>query len=110
MSDAFNTLREAVRGLKGARVLSSQLAEQDPLINLRQDDVRQELFVSLYGEVQKEVIQATLANDFDLDVEFRKTTTICIQNAPLCARWPNLVAKCVALPHHEIDVPSGAVK
>ena len=39
----------------------------------------QELFVSLYGEVQKEVIQATLANDFGIDVEFRETTTICIE-------------------------------
>ena len=65
---------------KGAlRVALDQLAEQDPLINLRQDDVRQELFVSLYGEVQKEVIQETLANDFDIDVEFRETTTICIE-------------------------------
>jgi ribosomal protection tetracycline resistance protein len=57
----------------------TQLAEQDPLINLRQDDLRQELFVSIYGEVQKEVIEATLANDFALDVEFRETTTICIE-------------------------------
>ncbi|MFN2469499.1 MAG: GTP-binding protein [Gaiellaceae bacterium] len=57
----------------------TQLAEQDPLINLRQDDLRQELFVSIYGEVQKEVIQATLANEFGLDVEFRETTTICIE-------------------------------
>jgi ribosomal protection tetracycline resistance protein len=57
----------------------AQLAEQDPLINLRQDDIRQELFVSLYGEVQKQVVQATLANDFGLDVEFRETTTICIE-------------------------------
>jgi ribosomal protection tetracycline resistance protein len=65
---------------KGAlRVALEQLAEQDPLINLRQDDIRQELFVSLYGEVQKEVIQETLANDFDIDVEFRETTTICIE-------------------------------
>ena len=32
--------------------------------------------VSLYGEVQKEVIQATLASDFGLDVTFRQTTTI----------------------------------
>jgi ribosomal protection tetracycline resistance protein len=31
----------------------AQLAEQDPLIDLRQDDLRQELSVSLYGEVQK---------------------------------------------------------
>lgn len=60
-------------------VALSQLAEQDPLIDLRQDDLRGELFVSLYGEVQKEVIQATLANEFGLDVEFRETTTICIE-------------------------------
>jgi ribosomal protection tetracycline resistance protein len=57
----------------------NRLAEQDPLINVRQDDVRQELYVSLYGEVQKEVIQQTLANDFDIEVEFRETTTICIE-------------------------------
>ena len=57
----------------------TQLAEQDPLIDLRQDDVRQELFLSLYGEVQKEVIQETLATDFGIDVEFRETTTICVE-------------------------------
>ncbi len=60
-------------------VALAQLAEQDPLINLRQDDIRQEMYVSLYGEVQKEVIQATLANDFGLDVTFRETTTICVE-------------------------------
>jgi ribosomal protection tetracycline resistance protein len=65
---------------KGALHLAlSQLAEQDPLIQVRQDDLRQELFVSLYGEVQKEVIQATLAGDFGIDVTFRETTTICIE-------------------------------
>ncbi len=57
----------------------AQLSEQDPLINLRQDDQRGELFVSLYGEVQKEVIQDTLAGDFGVEVEFRETTTICIE-------------------------------
>ncbi|MCP2360600.1 ribosomal protection tetracycline resistance protein [Nonomuraea thailandensis] len=57
----------------------TQLAEQDPLIDLRQDDLRQEVSVSLYGEVQKEVIQATLATDFGLDVTFRETTTICVE-------------------------------
>jgi ribosomal protection tetracycline resistance protein len=65
---------------KGAlHVALTQLAEQDPLINLRQDDVRQEMVVSLYGEVQKEVIQATLASDFGVDAGFRETTTICIE-------------------------------
>ncbi|MEU8509861.1 translation factor GTPase family protein [Streptomyces brevispora] len=57
----------------------AQLAEQDPLINLRQDDIRKEVSVSLYGEVQKEVIQATLAEEFGIDVTFRETTTICLE-------------------------------
>ncbi|MFB6988554.1 GTP-binding protein [Streptomyces sp. NPDC056304] len=57
----------------------AQLAEQDPLINLRQDDIRKEVSVSLYGEVQKEVIQATLADEFGIDVTFRETTTICLE-------------------------------
>ncbi|MDP9301515.1 MAG: GTP-binding protein, partial [Actinomycetota bacterium] len=60
-------------------VALTQLAEQDPLINLRQDDVRRELSVSLYGEVQKEVIQATLAADYGIDVVFRETTVICVE-------------------------------
>jgi ribosomal protection tetracycline resistance protein len=61
------------------RVALGRLAEQDPLINVRQDEARGEIAVSLYGEVQKEVIQATLADDFGLDVGFRETTTICIE-------------------------------
>ena len=61
------------------RVALGQLAEQDPLINVRQDDSRHELSVSLYGEVQKEVVQATLANDYGIEVTFRETTPICIE-------------------------------
>jgi ribosomal protection tetracycline resistance protein len=67
-------------GEKGALHLAlAQLAEQDPLIDLRQDGFRYDLFLSLYGEVQKEVIQQTLASDFGIDVTFRETTTICIE-------------------------------
>jgi ribosomal protection tetracycline resistance protein len=61
------------------RVALGQLAEQDPLINVRQDDLRHEIAVSLYGEVQKEVIQSLLANDYGIAVEFRETTTICVE-------------------------------
>ncbi|MFD3617656.1 GTP-binding protein [Streptomyces sp. NPDC058676] len=57
----------------------TRLAEQDPLIGLRHDEVRRETSVSLYGEVQKEVIQATLADEFGLDVTFRETTPLCIE-------------------------------
>jgi ribosomal protection tetracycline resistance protein len=61
------------------RVALEQLAEQDPLIDIRQNDARNELSVSLYGEVQKEVIEATLAADYGLEVEFSETTAICIE-------------------------------
>ena len=56
------------------RVALAQLAEQDPLIDVRQDDSVRELSVSLYGEVQKEVIGATLASDYGLGVTFREAT------------------------------------
>ncbi len=60
-------------------VALSRLAEQDPLINLRLDERRHELRVSVYGEVQKEVIEATLLAEYGLEVEFRETTTICVE-------------------------------
>ena len=61
------------------RAALNELAEQDPLINVRQDDERGEISVSLYGEVQKEVIGETLARDHGIDVWFAPTTTICIE-------------------------------
>ncbi|MGI9009064.1 MAG: GTP-binding protein [Streptosporangiaceae bacterium] len=61
------------------RVALGQLAEQDPLINLRQDDERQEMYVSLYGAVQKEVISSTLADDFGVAATFRETTMIYVE-------------------------------
>ncbi len=57
----------------------ADLAEQDPLIDLRQDDARQELFLSLYGEVQKEIIALTLAGEYGLEIEYRPTTPVCIE-------------------------------
>jgi len=96
-------------------VALEQLAEQDPLINLRQDDVRQELFVSLYGEVQKEVIQQTLALDFGIDVEFLETTTICIERpigtgaaVEIIHRAPNPFLATVGLHVDPAAIGSGA--
>jgi ribosomal protection tetracycline resistance protein len=67
--------------LSGAvfKVERGAAGEQDPLIALRQDDLRGEIAVSLYGEVQKEVIRDTLAADFRLEAEFAETTPICIE-------------------------------
>lgn len=64
----------------GARLRSAltQLAEQDPLINVRADEGLGTA-VSLYGEVQKEVIRATLAADFGVEADFQETTTLCVE-------------------------------
>ncbi len=76
------------------RVALRQLAEQDPLIKVRQNDERHEISISLYGEVQKEVVQATLANDFELDVTFRETT-------PLYTERPRDSGEAVEILHAE---------
>ncbi|NRQ36985.1 TetM/TetW/TetO/TetS family tetracycline resistance ribosomal protection protein [Nonomuraea sp. NN258] len=93
----------------------SQLAEQDPLINLRQDDVRQEMLLSLYGEVQKEVIQATLADDYAIDVTFAESTTICVErpigtgeSLEIIAKEPNPFLATVGLRVDPAPVDSGA--
>ncbi|HEY2888412.1 MAG TPA: translation factor GTPase family protein [Candidatus Limnocylindrales bacterium] len=56
-----------------------ELTEQDPLIDVRQDDQRGEVSVSLYGEVQKEVIGETLARDYGVEVDFRESSTVCVE-------------------------------
>jgi ribosomal protection tetracycline resistance protein len=66
------------------RVALEQLAEQDPLIDVRQNDVLRELSVSLYGEVQKEVIEATLERDFGIAVSFREATPIYVERPCAC--------------------------
>jgi ribosomal protection tetracycline resistance protein len=66
-------------GRRRLRLALAELAEQDPLINVRQDDQRREISVSLYGEVQKEVIQATLEREYGVEVEFRETSVIHIE-------------------------------
>ena len=57
----------------------TRLAEQDPLIALRQDDERREVHLSLYGEVQQQVIGSLLAEEYGVDVRFRDTAMICIE-------------------------------
>jgi ribosomal protection tetracycline resistance protein len=60
------------------RIALNELAQQDPLIGVRQDEDGT-LSVSLYGEVQQQVLEATLADDYGLDVEFREPTIIYVE-------------------------------
>ncbi len=56
-----------------------RLAEQDPLISLRVDDERRELRLSLYGEVQQQVIGSLLDEEYGVAVRFRDTAMICTE-------------------------------
>ncbi|GAB3076566.1 GTP-binding protein [Pedococcus soli] len=71
----------------------TELAEQDPLIDLRLDDGRGEVALSLYGEVQKEVIATFLEEDHGVAATFRPTTPICVERV-----------RAVAAAHQLIDV------
>lgn len=77
----LETVVEPVRGEQriAMHAALTRLAEQDPLINLRHDDERGETHLSLFGEVQKEVIAAVLAADHGVEVRFRETSVICIE-------------------------------
>jgi len=61
------------------RAALEQIAEQDPLISLRQRNAEGEISVRLYGEVQKEVVLDTLARDYGIGVTFGPSQTICIE-------------------------------
>lgn len=61
------------------RAALEQLAEQDPLISLRQRNEEGEISVRLFGEVQKEVVMETLAREYGIAATFGPTQTICIE-------------------------------
>ena len=78
---ALESVVEPVNPADRGRLFSAlqELAEADPLINLRVNDERGEIAVSLYGEVQKEVIADLLAEQFGVAVTFRPTVTVHIE-------------------------------
>lgn len=57
----------------------SELAGEDPLIDLRLDPVGGEAAVSLHGEVQKEVIAALLDERYGVRARFLATSVVCLE-------------------------------
>lgn len=57
----------------------TELADVDPLIRLRPDDHQGAVRITVYGEVQQQVIAETLAAEHGIEVYFRATTVICIE-------------------------------
>jgi len=56
-----------------------ELAEEDPLIYVLKDDVHQTIYLRIFGEVQKEVIETMLKEHYGLDVRFSETSIVCIE-------------------------------
>jgi ribosomal protection tetracycline resistance protein len=56
-----------------------ELAEEDPLISVLKDDVHQTIYLRMFGEVQKEVIETILKEHYSLDVRFAESGIVCIE-------------------------------
>jgi ribosomal protection tetracycline resistance protein len=57
----------------------SELADEDPLFDLRLDEHQEQAVIRLHGEVQKEVVAALLADRYGVPVRFSGTLTACIE-------------------------------
>jgi len=92
---ALESVVDPVDPAKRGRLFAAlrELAEADPLINLRVNEELGQIAVSLYGEVQKEVIADLLAGEFGVTVTFRPTVTVHIERVvgtgAACARIPD---------------------
>ena len=60
------------------RAALTELADQDPLIGVRQDDEGR-LSVTLYGQVQREVVAETLAREYGVAVEFADASVVHVE-------------------------------
>lgn len=71
---SYETVVDAAPGERGRLFAAlSELAEQDPLIRVRRRD--EEITVSLYGEVQREVLAAILQREYRVDARFGAVRT-----------------------------------
>jgi ribosomal protection tetracycline resistance protein len=57
----------------------SELAEEDPLFDLRLDEHEAQAVIRLHGDVQKEVVAALLEDRYGVKVRFSGTLTACIE-------------------------------
>lgn len=56
-----------------------ELSDEDPLVKVLKDEFHNEVYIRLFGEVQKEVIETTLRENYGLAVQFSETRVVCIE-------------------------------
>lgn len=81
VSPQLETRIEAIHKEKSHQLYQAlqYLAEEDPLIQVIKDDFHHELYIRLFGEVQKEVVENTLKEHYHLEVSFSETRIVCIE-------------------------------
>ncbi len=57
------------------------ITERDPLIDIRRTGIEHEVSVCLYGEVQKQVLDSQLQDEFGISAVFEETRTIYAERA-----------------------------
>jgi len=57
----------------------TELSEEDPLIKVTKDPFHQEIYLRLFGEIQKEVVETMLLENYGLAVQFAETRVVCIE-------------------------------
>ena len=77
----LETMVRPERPQDGPRLFAAlaRMAEHDPFIGARRDRTTGDVSVRLFGEVQKEVVKATLAQDHGIAVRFEQSRTVCVE-------------------------------
>lgn len=92
------------------------LSDEDPLLELETDDSNKDIYINLFGEVQKEIISSVLESQYGLNVEFSNTQTIyketiCGEGTAYMRMYqrPNIYAATVQLKVEALERGAGIV-
>lgn len=90
------------------------LCEEDPLLELEIDDFSKDIYINLFGEVQKEIIYSILYSQYGLNVEFSNTQiiykeTLCGEGIANIKMWqkPNIYAATVKIKVEPLEIGEG---
>lgn len=90
------------------------LSDEDPLLELETDESNGDIYINLFGEVQKEIIYYILKNQYGLNVEFSNTQTIyketvCGEGIASIRMWqrPNIYAATVKIKVEPLETGQG---
>ena len=92
------------------------LSDEDPLLELETDEISGDIYINLFGEVQKEIIYSVLNTQYGLNIEFSNSQiiykeTVCSEGVALINMWqsPNIYAATVKIKVEPIELGKGLI-